>query len=225
MTIQTVNLIVAIAQIVSCAGAVAAFVYGFVAVIRHKKPLYMKIVVMSIACVGLSRLFDIFTIIIEGNIRDGFGLGRLGILGTFLGFLSANFGQMDSIIDEKKGDTLTARIVAFAAPLIAAAGLVLFFFSECTILEYIFFTVVFIVLGIAGYFNLKHILIDDALGLAKAIRWYNVMALVFELLSIVEILGFTFGSFIPYCIAITLEGIVLPFIIISLNRGVSRWFK
>lgn len=225
MTAEKINLIIYIAQHIGCLGALAAFTYGLVVITKFKKPMYIKIVVMSIACVALSKLFDIFSIFLEGTIRDGFGLGRLGVLGAFLGFLSANYGQMDSIIDERGKETLVPRLLALIAPLFSVCTIVSLYFSKATVLEYIFFTLVFIVMAFASYYNLKHIFINDALGLAKSIRVYNVLALGFAVLSIVEILAFVYGNYLPYCIATIGEGLILPFIIISLNRGVSRWFK
>ena len=48
----------------------------------------------------LSRLFETLQLLSFGEIRSGFQVGDLGIIGSSLFFLGANYGELDSLVDD-----------------------------------------------------------------------------------------------------------------------------
>lgn len=96
------------------------FVYGLFRFFRNKSELYIKMIVLGIGCAMLGRLFATLPYLVKGQLFAGFNVGMLGIIGSFLFFFSANFGQMDSIVDNGSGRSIKARIIALAAPLSVA---------------------------------------------------------------------------------------------------------
>ena len=77
-------------------------------------------IVLGVGCAMLGRLFATLLYLVNGELFDGFNVGMLGIIGSFLFFFSANFGQMDSIVDDGSPKFRKTRIIALAAPLTVA---------------------------------------------------------------------------------------------------------
>ena len=97
--------------------AMFGFVYGVFRFFRSKSPLYAQMVVLGIGCAMLGRLFVTLRLITLGELRSSFHVGTLGILGSFLFFISANYGQMDSLVDDGRPDLRKYRWAALCAPL------------------------------------------------------------------------------------------------------------
>ena len=55
----------------------------------------------SPGCAMFGRLFETLQYLVNGELGSGFHVGMLGIIGSFLFLASANFGQMDSIVDDR----------------------------------------------------------------------------------------------------------------------------
>ena len=83
---------VCFAAVTAC--AMFGFVYGLVKFFREPSALYSRMIVFGIGCTMLGRLFETLQVVVAGEIREGFHVGVLGTLGSFLFFLTANYGQM-----------------------------------------------------------------------------------------------------------------------------------
>ena len=206
-----------------CAGI--GFGYGLFRFFRDKSPLYVRMIVFGVGCAMLGRLFTTLLVLENGDVFEGFNVGMLGIIGSFLFFFSANFGQMDSIVDDGSPKFRKTRIIALAAPLavaviwcVAAATVGV---SEITIwvgIEMLF-------LALASYFHLKHLIIEDVeSGLIKSIRSYNLLSLVYAFLCIMEVLVecFSLPTFV-IILVIVLECAVLLAFVPVLERGIKKW--
>ena len=75
-----------------CAGI--GFAYGLFRFFRDESALYVRMIVFAIGCAMLGRLFETLLILVNGGLANGFHVGMLGIIGSFMFLFSANFGQM-----------------------------------------------------------------------------------------------------------------------------------
>lgn len=197
------------------------FVYGLFRFFRNESALYIRMIVFGVGCAMLGRLFATLLYLVNGELFPGFNVGMLGIIGSFLFFFSANFGQMDSVVDDGSPKFRKARIIALAAPLTVVILWCIIFavygFNETTIsvgIEALF-------LAMASYYHLKHLIIEDVgSGLVKSIRSYNLLALVYAALCLSEVL--VEGFVLPLIVTI-LECAVLIAFIPVLERGMKKW--
>ena len=91
------------------------FVYGLFRFFRKDSAssdsgTYLRMIVFGLGCAMLGRLYGTLMLLVKGEYYPGFDVGMLGIIGSFLFFFSANFGQVDSVVDD--GYTYAESIVA-----------------------------------------------------------------------------------------------------------------
>lgn len=213
-----------IAQQVALIGTLVGFIYGLKKVWIEKQPMYMKIVVMAVGCAMLSRLYNVAILLTEGSLRTGFSVGNLGIIGTFLGLLSANFGQIDGLVDDKSPGLKKYRYIPLIGSALAVLLIVRVWTYGVTTGLKICYTIGLLVIGMAVYYHIKHLIIPDVeFGIAQSIRTYNLLAIIYAVLSIGEFQAFAKGHDTLYMICGVLMGIVITLLMIALERGVSRW--
>lgn len=213
-----------IAQQVSFIGALIGFLYGINKVWVEKKPMYVKIVVMAVGCAMLARLFNVSVLLTEGAIRDDFSVGNLGVGGTFLGLLSANFGQIDGLVDDHTDAMKKYRIIPVFGSAVVAAAIIPLMRSGLSTGCKICYVIGILIMGMAVYYHVKHLIIPDvSFGITDSIKSYNLLALVYAMLSIGEMIAFAFSYRILYMVCGLLMGIVITLLMIALERGVSRW--
>ena len=98
------------------------FVFASMRYYGSSKSLYIKLVIFALGSAMLGRLFDVITLLTRGDIGATFNVGMLGIAGCFLFSLSANYGQMDSLVDDKSRANHKYRVMAMIAPLLILSG-------------------------------------------------------------------------------------------------------
>ena len=202
------------------------FAYGVCQFFRDdSSALYARMIIFGVGCAMLGRLYETLLILVDGGLRSGFHVGMLGIIGSFLFFFSANFGQMDSIVDDGSKAFLKTRILALAAPLVIAAVWCVIAVTRGVNESTIPLGVEALFIALASYFHLKHLIIEDvSFGLIKAIRSYNLLSLVYALLCMAEMFVRRFN--LPVFCTVTvnvLQCVVLLAIIPVLERGVRKW--
>ena len=101
--------------------------YGAADFFPGKSALYLKMVTCGVGCQMFSRLFYVVYIMTQGSTPDGFHIGFLGMAGSFLFFLSANYGQMDTLVDDGTAAFRKTRLEALLVPCVLLAIYVLFF--------------------------------------------------------------------------------------------------
>ena len=206
-----------------CAGI--GFGYGLFRFFRDESALYVRMIIFSIGSAMLGRLFETLQYLVNGQIETGFQVGMLGTVGCFMFLFSANYGQMDSIVDDHSKQFRKTRIISLAAPLVTIAFWLVIVAAKG-------FNSTTIILGIetlfiaqAAYFHLKHLIIKDIeYGLIKSIRGYNLIALIYALLCMLEMLVKSFA--LPdFCIIIVyiLQCLVMLAFVPILERGVKKW--
>lgn len=205
--------------------AAVGFGYGLFRFFRDEEALYIRMIVFAVGCAMLGRIFETLLLLVNGQIGGGFNVGMLGIAGSFLFLFSANYGQMDSIVDDGSKQFIKTRVIALAAPLavmgiwcflVASKGL-----NQTTIAQ----GVESMLIALAAYFHLKHVIIKDVVfGIIRSVRNYNILALVYALICMLEMIvkSFNLPSFCIIIVYVLLCGIMLAFIPV-LERGMKNW--
>ena len=206
-----------------CAGI--GFAYGLYRFFQDESALYVRMIIFGVGCAMLGRLFETLLFLVNGELGSGFNVGMLGIIGSFLFFFSANYGQMDSIVDDGSVKYRKTRIISFAAPLVVVAIWCVIAATRGINESTVWVGVEMLFVALASYYHLKHLIIDDvSFGLIRSIRSYNLLSRVYALLCMSEVLVECFN--LPtVCIVIVyiLECIVLLVFVPVLERGVKKW--
>lgn len=205
--------------------AAIGFGYGLFRFFRDDEALYIRMIVFAVGCAMLGRLFETLQLLVSGSIGSGFHVGMLGVAGSFLFLFSANYGQMDSIVDDKSKTFRKTRLISVAAPAVVVAMWLLTVkaagFNQTTVA----YGAEAILIAQAAYFHLKHVIIKDVdFGLIRAIRNYNLLALVYAFLCMAEMLVKTINlPAVFFVIVYILQcGVMLAFVPV-LERGVKKW--
>ncbi len=212
--------IVLIASLISA----GAFVAGIYKLFRKRKPLYFQLLICAVGCLALEQLFIVVAIWCNVFNPD-INLGMLGLFGCNFFLLSANYGQLDSIIDDGTG-TGFAKKTAFIAPVIIAGalGVIFFLIFNGSAKSALMFIVMLIPACPASYFNLKHLLMPiDDFGFLKATRKCNVSALAFYILSIIYVYGIASGKTELQGAAAVMMSMSMLSISVFAIKGAEQW--
>lgn len=205
--------------------ALFGFVYGLVRFVRKRRALYTLMIVFGIGCAMMGRLFETLQLVASGEVHNGFQIGVLGVVGSFLFFFTANYGQMDSLVDDGSRAFLKYRIIAMLAPICMVVFYVVYFsyvgFGENAIVR----AVETIIIAMASYFHLKHLIIKDVdYGIISCIRMYNLLALLYAFLCMGEMILTTAPFSEIYTIVLYAAMCIIMLIFIPvLERGVRKW--
>ncbi len=206
------------------------FIYGLFRFFRKDSPsgdsgMYLKMIVFGLGCAMLGRLYGTLMLLVKGEYYPGFNVGMLGIIGSFLFFFSANFGLADAVVDDGSPRCIKARIIALIAPL-SVGALWCAIFAEYGVNELtIWVGIEALALALASYFHLKHLIMKDSGdGIIKSMHNYNLLALVYAVLCLMEVLaeGSWLPSFAPIIVC-GVECVVLLAFLPVLERGVKKW--
>ena len=178
----------------------------------------------AIGCHVLSYLYDVCEILTTGTLSEGFSIGYLGVIGCYLFLLSANYGCMDGIIDDGTPVMNKSRKLAWIAPAMAVALFVVNFFADIPTATKNCYFFVWIPAAVCSYYNLKHTVVPDMdFGFIKAIRPFNIVALIFIMLNLLHYTAWNYAEWPVLTITGTLVGISSVVMAIMAKRGVKRW--
>ena len=214
-----------IANIIVCICAFFGFIYGGILFFRPKKALYAQMITLAMGVIGFGRLFLVCRILTGGEITETFQLGFVGMFASFLFFFSANYGAVDSLIDNSVNRSIWSKLVPFLAPLAAIILYIVFFIVRDTSLMWrIFGAMLTLNIALSTYFNLKHLLSPDIdKGVVTCLRPYNLLALIYAASVLVECIGLSSGNDILAFVAGLISAISIILIIPLIERGVKRW--
>ena len=217
--------LILITNIIVCVCAFIGFIYGIVKFFKPGKAVYAQMITLAVGCAAFGRLYQVVRLLTGGDMFNGFQLGVFGVIGSLLFLLSANFGSMDSLADDKTKKFLKYRLISIAAP---AAALILYIvFILLTDLPgsvKIASSLVTVFVMQASYFHLKHLIFPDVdLGIIKCLRRYNLLALIYTFLCLAEMIVIGLGNEVGIMIAGILIGAVVIGVIISAERGIKKW--
>lgn len=201
------------------------FVYGLYRFFRDESALYVRMIIFSVGCAMFGRLFETLQYLVNGQLGSGFHVGMLGIIGSFMFLFSANYGQMDSIVDDGSAKLRKTRLISLAAPVVIIAIWCIIAVMKGLDKTTIPLGIETLFIALASYFHLKHLIIKDVeYGLIKAIRNYNLLALIYALLCMLEMLieSFNYPTFSIVIVYVLQCAVLLSFVPV-LERGVKKW--
>ena len=201
-----------------------SFTYGVVRFFKKGKALYLQMIVGGLGCMMLGRAFQFITLLTRGMLPEGFHIGTLGIVGGFLFFLSANYGQMDKLLDDGARENKKYRLFALIAPCVLAGIYSLLFLIPAAADNRVIYGIMTLVIMFASYFNLKHFIFPDVeFGFIRSIRGYNLIALMLAVLSVGEMVLLELNMQIPLLILYVAICAVSIAIVPILEKGVKKW--
>lgn len=201
-----------------------SFTYGVVRFFKKGKALYLQMIVGGLGCMMLGRAFQFVTLLTRGFLPEGFHVGLLGIVGSFVFFLSANYGQMDKLLDDGAKENRKYRLLGILAPLLMAVIYGLVFLFNIELESMVVYGVMTAIIMFASYFNLKHFIFPDVeFGIIRSIRGYNLIALLLAVLSVGEIPLLLWNKLIPLLILYVAICVVSIAIVPILEKGVKKW--
>lgn len=207
--------------------ASVALIYGIYVAIKRNLPLYFKLSMAAVACLLLGYIFDICYYIVHGYLEEGYMIGYLGSIGSFLFLLTASVGYMDGIIDDGTPKVKKCRYIALVGPVLAFLLWIPNMFADAPVITKVVYSILWIPAMASVYFNLKHAILPDmGFGFVKAIRPFNVAALSFSFLQLIHL---TVWNYCDICgwISLVATGVLFGaaciFMVVMADRGVKKW--
>lgn len=214
-----------ISEIVTLAGVIIALIIGKRAWATPKKALFPKLVAAGLGCMALGCLHDTIYLLVTGNYADNIYIGYLGVVGCFLFLISASFGQLDGIFDDRSVANLKYRIMAFISPI----AIILLFIPSLRSDRYIIAVKIIDFIGwipiiIASYFNTKHAIIPDGgFAFVRAVRPYNIVAVIFEFAEVLYLSMYTLENQQGVVICSAIIAVSACFLMHFARKGAEKW--
>lgn len=216
-------LILSIAMFVSSA---IGFAFGFAKYIKPHKPLYASMIVLGVGCIMIGRAYILLRLVIGLEIAGIFHVGMLGTVGGFAFFFSANFGQIDSLVDGGEKIFRKYRIIPLLSIVVTAILYMFVFFGNAPLAEKITDGIVALSIAAASYFHLKHLIIPDVdYGVVRCQRGYNLIALIYGILCMCEMTAAA-NMLEPVVIAACILECVATLVLVPvMDMGVKKWSR
>lgn len=206
-------------------------IFAVIGLLKHYRIMYLRMVCWAVICAFFARLFHVFVIVFFKSYDFNINMGTMGVFGSLLFLLSANYGQINGLVDDGSRRAKKARLIALIAPLIIIAMYLYAFYMwggfENVMIElysHINLAVVAIVIMPCIYFNFKHLIIYDVEGgIVKSLRPYNALAVIYELMVMAEWITMRTAEFDLFVVTMVVQGIVLLLLVPVAGRGVKKW--
>ena len=203
-----------------------AFVYGSSRYLKPRQPIYAIMSVLGLGCAAMGRLYQVAIILTETVYEGRLQIGILGMVGMFAFLFSSNYGEIDSLVDDGSQTYAPYRRLSFAMSCLMVLCYIWIASGELSITERLEYGVVSLSIAAASYYHIKHILIPDVeFGIVRSMRAFNVCALLYGLLCILEIGAalrhaplLLFLVCVPQCVLLLA---ILPL----MDVGVRSWTK
>ena len=176
-----------ISELVTLGGIIMALIIGKNAWAAPKGAWFPKFIAAGLGCMALGCLHDTVYLFVTGFYADDIYIGHLGVIGCFLFLISASYGQLDGIFDDRSNENRKYRLLALLAPL----AMILVFIpslrtDRLSLAMKVVHFIGWIPMIVASYFNFKHaILPDGGFAFVKAVRPYNIAATLFGFAEVV----------------------------------------
>ena len=108
------------ADILPLLATLGTFIYGVKNFFKKGKAFYLQIVTMAMGCYAMGSFYHLCQSITTGDLADGFTAAYLGRIGFFLFLFTANYGQMDGLLDDRPPSLKKFRYIALIAPVTVA---------------------------------------------------------------------------------------------------------
>lgn len=207
---------------------ITLFIYGIKHFFKKGRAFYPCFITLGVGCYAMGTLYHLCQTLTVDEISEGFTATYLGKMGFFLFLFTANYGQMDGLLDDGNECFKKSRQIALVAPIVAGLLYIPCLVVEMPITTKITFGLVWICALSSVYYNLKHAVIDDCgFGFAKAIRPYNAWAVALTFIELVQLVLWAYydieGGFILIAITSIIFSVALVMTVINLKRGIEAW--
>ena len=214
-----------ISELVTLGGIIAALIIGKNAWIIPKRAWFPKFVAAGLGCMALGCLHDTVYLLVTGSYADDIYIGHLGVIGCFLFLISASYGQLDGIFDDRSSANRKYRLLALLAPF---AMILVYIPSLLTdrlspVMKVVHF-ISWIPMIVASYYNFKHaILPDGGFAFVKAVRPYNITATLFAFAEVLYLTMYTLEKpqLVVLCAAILAASACC--MMFFAKRGAEKW--
>ncbi len=215
-----------ITNLIILAASLLGFIYGLFTILIRKRPLYLKMVVLAVACMMISRIYLLLQYLTGKDIPDGFHVGILCMLGCFLFLFSANFGMIDGLADDGSMKFLKYRLISWIVPIVLIASFVPMYAFDNISIKLIAYSVVLFVVAISARFHFKHLILPDVdYGVVRQIRGYNAVALFLCLSTTVMLVADLRQMTHLYMVAGCAMALFCLIILPILKKEAMRWTK
>lgn len=213
-----------IAELVPLIATLFSLIYGLVNFFKKGIPLFLQSLTMAMACYFLSVSYHLCQTFTSEIIMEGFTPAYLGRIGFFMFFITASYGQLDRIVDDRSPKMRRARLIAFIAPICAALLYIPNYMADSPISTKISYALIWLPATASVYFNLKHAIIPDFdFGFIKAIKPYNVFVLCLSFSELLCLTAWDYFDSIWVAIMSSVFGILCICTMISAKKGVQKW--
>ncbi len=205
--------------------SIFAFVHGAVKLFKKGKPLYCQIIMWAVGCYCLQGIEDCI-VYLCGDFSDTGIVGQIALCGCFIALLSANYGTLDNIVDDRSQNNSKYRRLALIAP--AVYGTVSF-----AAVAHIFpldnfvasmYGISFLSMTVASYFNLKHLLLPrDELGILPCTKMCNMICLIFYAFAVLLILIYGRVSDTVSNIVNVIMAVLVLALTLAAEKGEKSW--
>ena len=220
--------------------ALLGVIYGAVFLLKENKALYTKMIFWGVVCAFISRLFMQSMLFYYQAYNMNISIGTVGLFGSLFFLLSANYGQIDRLVDDGSRRCIKARLIALTGPLLLLIAYVIFLIigsnswmdleeaGDLLTMIRVEMGVMTVILMPCVYFNLKHAIIYDVEGgIVRSLRPYNVLALLYELFLYMEFIATRITleteAFLFINISLVLQGIVLLLMLPAVRRVMRKF--
>lgn len=206
-------------------GAIIGLIIGGKEWASGKKALFPKLVAAGLGCMALGAIHDTSYFLITGNYSNGVYVGFLGTFGCFLFILSASYGQLDRLLDDRHSGDKKYRMLALAAPAILLLMFVPTLTSESiTAPIKLLYFLGWLLITVASYYNCKHAILPDCgFVFVKAIRPYNIAALALEFSEALYLTMYRIECPWGVTISSVMVGAGLTALMYFAKKGAIRW--
>ena len=214
-----------ISELVTLGGMIIALIIGKYARKSSNRAWFPKFVGAGLGCMALGCLHDTVYLFVTGFYADNSYIGHLGVIGCFLFLISASYGQLDGIFDDRRKKTLKYRLLALLAP----AGMILIYaltvhFGRISGAMLVLEFIGWIPMIAASYFNFKHaILPDGGYAFVKAVRPYNRAATVFGYAEIMYLAMYTLENPLLVVVCAAVLAVSACCMMYFAKRGAEQW--
>ena len=199
-------------------------IYGIRHFFKKGKALYLQMITSSVICLMFARLFQVVHIVAQSDLGTNFYIGLLGTAGSFMFLFSANYGQMDRLVDDGTKKFRKTKIISTITSIAMTLLYILFYMTAAgrNVKVSVGITAAFMTMSV--YYNFKHIIIFDVeLGIVRQIRKYNIVAVIYTYLTMFSFIGEYCNVPILYELSCLGIGICAAIIIPVLRGGVEKW--
>ncbi len=207
---------------IQLAAALISVLYGGIACLRHRQPLFFKILLYGLISYFFGALFTACYSVVHGGGPVGFHVGYFGHIGAYFFLFSSYYGAIDHLADGGESKYRVLRIVS-AIPAIVPIALLVWGIVNYGLSTMLPLLMLILPMTFTLYFAVKHLVFPDVeMGIIRVMRPYNGCVILF---CIAELAGQF--HYLPETVRTASAILSCLFLVLLLplaEKGVRKWF-